>query len=306
MSAIHSSSTSMSKSKSSASIPRVAGLKSTSPNLTRPSTKDKQDEVNRKLDYLLKKTRKLEDSLSNVRKENSTLMLQNKKTQECTVNMWESIKNCRDSVTPSSEEIVSLRTKLDVLNQKTVLLESNKYYHGVKAEEVGAISEQVFSRVHREFGTVVDEVVRACVKEQVDFLTKWTAKGGMEKDSLLMEENKTLAAQISTLQKQHKDSMKSLSDLQSYTHDLAAEQKATLSDAMSSTQAETQHLLESVTKRMNESIAFAVSNFQEEMSSKYDGTMHQVINSCNDLQVSGTCAIINIAAVICYIASMFR
>ena len=267
----------------------VAGLRSSSPNhrssSPRPTAKEKNDEVNRKLDYLLKKTRKLEDTLSSVRTENVSLVAENKKTQECTVNMWESIKKDRESTSYLRGEVSSLRTKLDLLNQKTTLLESSPNNGGVKMEEIGLISEQVFGRVHREFSTVVDEVVRACVKEQVDFLAKWTAKGGLEKDALLLEENKHIRSQISILHRKQEEVENSLHDMEEASDAFRATQTVAISDASTATSAETQHLLESITKRLNDTVTFAISNFQEEMATKYDGTMHQLINSCNDLQV---------------------
>ena len=268
----------------------VAGVRSASPSasLTRPtssSSQNKNDEINRKLDYLLKKTKKLEDSLASCRSENATLVSENKKTQECTVNMWESIKKDRDSVSLLRSEMSSIRVQMDLLNQQTTLLDTRQLNKSVRMEEIGAISEQVFTRVHREFSTVVDEVVRACVKEQVDFLTKWTSKGGLEKDAVLVEENKALRTQMDQLKRRQQDLETSLSEMADTNHEFILSQEASLTEANEASRKETHHLLESITKRMNDTVSFTITQFQDEISTKYDSTMHQLIKSSNDLQV---------------------
>ena len=264
---------------------RVAGLRSSSPNMHRSETRmSKDEEVNRKLDYLLKKTRRLEDSMNSLRSENASLVEENKKTQECTVNMWENIKQDRATMSALRDEVSCLRAKIDLVNQKTSLLE-NSCCKGSRVEDVGQISEQVFSRVHREFSTVVDEVVRACVKEQVEFLSKWTAKGGLAKDALLVEENKSIRSCLSDLEQKHHDLEYSLQAVKQFNKEQAMKQKVMITEASSSAREETQHLLESVTKQMNDTVTFAVEKLKEEISQKYDDSIHQLIESSNNLQI---------------------
>jgi hypothetical protein len=125
-------------------------------------------ELEQKVDFLLKKTKTLEDTIKK---------LQSSKANEpdCShnwaIHLSELIKMDKHSIADIREQVTGVKQRVDRIAQRESRDRTKEKLIQDTKIDVGAISEQVFSRVHREFTQVVDEVVRSCVMEQIEALS---------------------------------------------------------------------------------------------------------------------------------------
>lgn len=151
-------------------------------NSQRNSVVGDEADLNRKVEFLLKKTKSLELSLNSIKNDVQHLGIEAKESQNLATHLSEIIRLEKHSIAEVKEQVSGVKQKLGYISQKDIIRNRalDRYAESHDPVDIGAISEQIFSRVHREFSKVVDEVVRACVKEQVDFMSKWAKTNSPE------------------------------------------------------------------------------------------------------------------------------
>lgn len=113
---------------------------------------------------------------------NSTKEIQNSSTH-----LSDILRMDKHSILELREQLLGMKQKLERLSQNDQLHNRGRFSEPSSSTstpplDVGLLSEQIFQRVHKEFTKVVDEVVRVCVNEQVDFMRKWSIKSTEEED----------------------------------------------------------------------------------------------------------------------------
>lgn len=147
-------------------------------NLNNNSNSNSSIDLNRKVDFLFKKTKEIDSSLNIIKSEFHGIKTTTKESQNLSLQLSDLIKMDKHSIVELREQIIGLKQKYERITQQEIIRgkfsENASNLAAITAPiDVGIISEQIFNRVHREFTKVVDEVVRACVSEQVEFMKKW-------------------------------------------------------------------------------------------------------------------------------------
>lgn len=120
------------------------------------------------IDFLLKKTKTLEDTVKTLQVSKAN---ESDSSHNWAIHLTELIKMDKHSIADIREQVTGLKQRMDRIAQRQSRDRTKETSAQETKTDVGAISEQVFNRVHREFTQVVDEVVRSCVMEQIEALS---------------------------------------------------------------------------------------------------------------------------------------
>jgi hypothetical protein len=198
------------KTKSTPQMKSISKPRAMSGSHVRPSSAPKpsnqMNEINpssseylqRKVDFVFKKVKEMEIQLNGIK-------ITSKESQTLSNHLSEIIKMDKHSIVELREQVLGLKQKVERIGQQEQLLlqtqQRGKYSEVITTtttnpsmSDVGILSEQIFQRVHKEFTKVVDEVVRACVNEQVEFMRKWSNKTSEDDDG-------EMRAQITSLKR---------------------------------------------------------------------------------------------------------
>jgi hypothetical protein len=159
------------------------------------SSSSSSDYILRKVDFLFKKMKEMENQMNGLKSSS-------KESQTLSSHLSEIIKMDKHSIVEMREQVMGLKQKIERFGQQDLLQNSHRGKFSensstaipIPGPDVGVLSEQIFHRVHKEFTKVVDEVVRACVNEQVEFMRKWSNKTSEDDDG-------EIRAQISSLKR---------------------------------------------------------------------------------------------------------
>jgi hypothetical protein len=124
---------------------------------------EEDQQIQRKLDYLLKRTRKNEEAVTQLKSYIESSTKDFNETHGLTLHLSEIVKMDKQSISQLREQISNIKYKLDLNIQKESIRESNIMNRTESVPsynnshiDVGILSEQIFQRVHREFTSVVD------------------------------------------------------------------------------------------------------------------------------------------------------
>lgn len=134
--------------------------RSRSPQTKVYNQKDEESQVmERKIEFLLKKTKKIEENVIHTKSELNNFNKEYQETRGLTLHLSDILKMDKQSIGDLREQMNNLRHKLDLQIHKDSIRDSinQKTQSNIPIPpDVGMLSEQIFNRVHREFTTVVD------------------------------------------------------------------------------------------------------------------------------------------------------
>jgi uncharacterized phage infection (PIP) family protein YhgE len=173
---------------------------------------DDQEEMFRKVDFLFKKVREMDQQMNGIKSDFGHLKNVTKEVQNSSTYLSDVLRMDKHSILELREQLSGMKQKLERFSQQDQLQnrgrfsEPHSHPSSVPSVDVGLLSEQIFQRVHKEFTKVVDEVVRVCVNEQVDFMRKWSIKSTEEEDQ-------EIRAQVASMKRRQNHFDEKLSEL---------------------------------------------------------------------------------------------
>jgi hypothetical protein len=174
-----------------------------------------QEELLRKVDFLFKKVREMDQQMTGIKSDFGHLKNSTKDLQNSLTHLSDILRMDKHSIVELREQLAGMKQKLERFSQHEQLHSRSQlppsFVHGssppvAPAVDVGMLSEQIFQRVHKEFTKVVDEVVRVCVSEQVDFMRKWSVKTTEDDDQ-------EIRAQVASIKRRQNHFDERLSEL---------------------------------------------------------------------------------------------
>ncbi|CAE7500557.1 unnamed protein product, partial [Symbiodinium microadriaticum] len=178
----------------------------------------------------------------------------------------------KHSIADIRDEVNCLKQRIHRLAQReTQDRTEEKSLQGSKVD-MGAITEQVFNRVHREFTIIIDDVVRACVLEQMDSFSSASARQVEQGVGY-----RVLAAQIAELKRKQQ----LIDEALSVRAGPVPESYCALEAAIQKMDADNRTLAASMSKRFNESMASSREGILERVGEKIAQSM---VESRQDLR----------------------
>lgn len=229
-------------------------------------------DTNRKIDFLLKKTKKLEDSCRQLTSQYALAHEENKELKSTIKSYAESFRSSERNTAQLREQILNMKTRLDLAHHKDSLREAGSRPSNL---DIGAVSEQIFQRVHREFKSVIDEVSRHLKDQQspASFVPTYQPSQRAAAPSFDLEQ---VRSSISSL-KHRQDSLDmSNREYVNKTQLAISQVTSRVHDELTNANLATRSLLESLSRQVNESLAQNISSLREEVFTKYDTTLTQL------------------------------
>jgi hypothetical protein len=149
-----------------------------------PNLVNTSNETERKLEFLMKRTRQLEEKIKRSERGNAV----NNETASLSCSAMEQLLDTQKS---DKKTILTLRENMQALKNQMEQLQfrdevrdkaSQRSTPGVlQTIDIESIKEVVFHRVQTDFNRVIEEVVKACATEQATYLSTWAEREKQER-----------------------------------------------------------------------------------------------------------------------------
>lgn len=143
------------------------GMRSNYPQELLQPTSHSYEGSERKVDFLMKKVKFLEDKLKRTEKDSSSNIAEASKHSSILEQLIETQKEDRKNVLALKEQIAATRSNIDVLHHRDEVRE-NALQRPIPGQlqsiDIDSIKEVIFTRIQADFSTVIQEVVKVRYK----------------------------------------------------------------------------------------------------------------------------------------------